>query len=67
MYQTLHEEEALEIALKESLDMFHSTQEEEDLALAIQLSLVNEKGEQNDCGDSGNPLLLRFLMMRYLF
>jgi len=55
MYQTLYEDEALEIALRESLDMFQSTQEEEDLALAIQLSLVKEKGEEIYCGDSGTP------------
>jgi hypothetical protein len=55
MYQTLYEDEAMEIALRESLDMFHSTQEEEDLALAIQLSLVKEKGEEYDYGDSGTP------------
>lgn len=58
MYQTLYEDEAMEIALRESLDMFHSTQEEEDLALAIQLSLVKEKGEEHDCGYSGTPLFL---------
>ena len=52
-YQTLHEEEALEIALRESLDLFHTTQEEDDLAFAIQLSLVSEKGEQKDCGETG--------------
>jgi hypothetical protein len=67
MYQTLYEEEALEIALRESLDMFHSSREEEDLALALQLSLVNERGQQTDCGESGIPLLLISVMVRFLF
>jgi hypothetical protein len=53
MYQTLYEDEAMEIALRDSLDMFQSTQEEEDLALAIQLSLVKEKEQENYWGDSG--------------
>lgn len=57
-YQTLYEEEALEIALRESLDLFHTSQEGEDLALAIQLSLVSEEGERMDCGESGMAFVL---------
>lgn len=57
-YQTLYEEEALEIALRESLDLFHTSREEEDLALAIQLSLIGEEGEQMDCGESGMAFVL---------
>jgi len=59
-YQTLHFEEALQIALSESLHMYHSTKEEEDLALAIQMSLVNEEPNQQIercCSDNGISLL----------
>ena len=55
MYQNLFEDDALQIALRESFDLFHSSQEEQDLALAIQLSLVSEKGEQTGCVDNGIP------------
>jgi hypothetical protein len=55
MYQTLYEDEAMEIALRDSLDMFQSSQEEEDLALAIQLSLVKDKEQENYWGDRGTP------------
>jgi Ubiquitin interaction motif len=65
MYQTLHEEEALQAALSESLHLYHSLQEEEDLALAIQMSLVNEAERKLDCSESsripGYLLLTRFL------
>lgn len=59
-YQTLHFEEALQIALSESLGMYHSTKEEQELALAIQMSLVNEEPDQQKepwCSFSGIFLL----------
>lgn len=58
-YQTLHFEEALQIALSESLHIHNSTKEEQDLALAIQMSLVNEEPNQQIelcCSDVGNFL-----------
>jgi hypothetical protein len=56
MYQTSHEEEALQIALSESLHLYHSTQEEEDMALAIQMSLINEAEVKQDYHESGSIL-----------
>jgi hypothetical protein len=58
-YQTLHFDEALQIALSESLDIHNSTKEEQDLALAIQMSLVNEEPDQQIelcCSNRGNFL-----------
>jgi hypothetical protein len=52
-YQTLHEEEALQIALSESLHMYQSSREERDLALAIRMSLAAEsQGMQPNCSES---------------
>lgn len=66
MYQTLHEEEALQIALRESLHLYHSLQEEEELAVAIQMSLVNDAEGISECPESSNIpqylLLTRILL-----
>jgi Ubiquitin interaction motif len=61
-YQTLHFDEALQIALSESLHTYNSSQEDEDLALAIQMSLANEDSQkQFSCSDSGiSSSTLRF-------
>jgi Ubiquitin interaction motif len=55
----VHEEEALQIALSESLHVYHTSKEEEDLARAIQMSLGRQDGEQErSYCDSGKPLQL---------
>jgi hypothetical protein len=50
--QTLNEEDALQIALSESLSMHHSRVEEEELAMAIEMSLMQEE-EEKEIKDSG--------------
>jgi hypothetical protein len=50
----LHEEDALEIALRESKEMYQIDKEASDLALALELSLVEEKEETNSiCSETG--------------
>lgn len=51
-YQTLHFEDALQIALSESLHLYNSRKEEEDLELAIQMSTACQ--EHNNSDRSGN-------------
>jgi hypothetical protein len=56
-YQTLLEEDALEIALRESKEMYQIGKEASDLALALELSLAEEKEETNSiCSDTGTSV-----------
>jgi hypothetical protein len=50
--QTLNEQDALQIALSESLSMHHSRMEEEELAIAIEMSLIQEE-EEKEMKNSG--------------
>ena len=50
--QTLNEDDALQIALSESLSMHHTRVEEEELAMAIEMSLIQE-AEDKEFKDSG--------------
>lgn len=56
----MHFEEALQIALSESLHTYNSSQEDEDLALAIRMSLANEDSQKqisySDGGISSSTL-----------
>ena len=45
MYQDMLEEEALQVALGESLSMYEIDQEEQELAKAIRLSMLNQPPE----------------------
>lgn len=55
-YQTLQEEDALEIALRESKEMYQIDKEATDLALALELSLIEDKQDIIDrCSESGIP------------
>jgi hypothetical protein len=50
----LQEEDALEIALRESKEMYQIDKEATDLALALELSLVEENEEATaSCSESG--------------
>jgi hypothetical protein len=54
-YQTLQEEDALEIALRESKDMYQIDKEAADLALALEMSLV-ERNEETAASCTGSGI-----------
>jgi len=45
LYQTLTEEDAMPVALRESLQMYNNDKENRDLELAIRLSLAESREE----------------------
>jgi len=53
----LNEHEALQVAISESLSLYQNSMEEEELAMAIQMSLIEEGSNLpvND-SDSGTPI-----------
>jgi hypothetical protein len=52
----LNEQDALQIALSESLHIYQAKKEEEEFAKAIEMSLVME-GEEKETRDTGTFLL----------